>query len=736
MATMSQLEQAIAAADKAGDTAAATHLAGVLSRASQDKSNFIPDTQIPETMPQAPEPTLGQKAVGTAETALALGTGATSGQVGMIAGLLNYATSHLVSHFTGIPAQTGTAEEAAVRGIGDWSYNPKTVSGQEQTNAAAGVLQNAVPLMPLGAEVGAAASGLKGALPAARMVLAKELPAAVQEVKGVQGATPMAQPVKAIPGYTANEVPAAQSGPIGAPEAVETPTAAPVEAVTPADIGTLAKKAASGGVDSTAAKQLAEMAKVNPEAQAAADHLGIELPVDVYSDSQSIKEAAGHARSQVGSEASGTWRDTVIAASEKADEAMRQLDASPDIASVSEKVRQSLGSTREQLHADAVKVYDQVDAAVPKDTVVELPTLRKTLGDITKELGGAEGLSTAEKKLQALLDNGNVTYGRLAREKNLIGQAVAGKESPYGSMESASLKRLYGAIAEDQLVNVGKIGGEDLRTQLRGANLLYAQERALGKRIVNAFGKETDGSISSILRSAIEQGVKGNTVPLTKVLKVVPADLQKEAVASALMTVTRAKGGEIKGGFGFSEFATTYRGLRANAPVYSQIIKVLGPEADKLLSSLYSVSKRVTDAKANVLTTGKANQPMVEAMNADSLVSKVFSSKTVKTGVAGAVGFVGSPVAGMAAHVAVEALGKSSPGRMNAISKLFASEEFKALATEAATKRIPSPQAVRRVATSPAFKKFAEMSNIGSSIAAKEKWLLSGLTTTNANAQE
>ncbi len=39
---------------------------------------------------------------------------------------------------------------------------------------------------------------------------------------------------------------------------------------------------------------------------------------------------------------------------------------------------------------------------------------------------------------------GDITYGRLIREKNLIGKALKREESPYGSLDEATLKRLYG----------------------------------------------------------------------------------------------------------------------------------------------------------------------------------------------------------------------------------------------------------------------------------------------------
>jgi hypothetical protein len=130
-------------------------------------------------------------------------------------------------------------------------------------------------------------------------------------------------------------------------------------------------------------------------------------------------------------------------------------------------------------------------------------------------------------------------------------------------------------LADDQLTNVGNIGGEELRQQLRAANLIYAKERALGKRIVNAFGQDIEGSVANKMRTAITGAAKGDAGEFNRLLKTVPEDLRKETLATALASVTRSARGAEKGGFGFSEFADIYPKLRANPPVYKTIVDTL-----------------------------------------------------------------------------------------------------------------------------------------------------------------
>lgn len=510
---------------------------------------------------------------------------------------------------------------------------------------------------------------------------------------------------------------------------------------TPQLVGTLIKKASGSGMGSAAAKnQLAEMAAVNTEAKAAAESLGIELPPDVFSDSPQIRAAAGLTRSAAGSPAEAAWRTTVTNAVDKADEVIKGFDAtfaegqvSPGV--LSEKVRDTLQKARAEMNAEASKIYTQVDAAVPKATPVKLPKVEETLVKIMDEVGN-EGLSTQERKLLKMVDSEEgVTYGRLLREKNLMGQALAGKDSPYGNMEAAALKRLYGALAEDQLNAVEAVGGPELRQKLHGANLIYAKERALGKRIVAAFGEDFEGSLANKMRTAITDSSKGGSADFAKLMKTVPDDLKKEVVATALASATRSARGAEAGGFGFSEYAKVYRGLRANAPVYKQVVDALGTGSHDVLRDLYEVSRRVTDARAAVLTTGKANQALSQAMKAEGLIEKVMDS-TVAHGLATGASAAGLGPAGAAfTSGLMKFLTSGRKQALESAGELFQSEEFQALMVEAATQPKVKPASVNTLANSQAFRRFAHVARLPQAPEQRVKWVMDAVRAENSTIQ-
>lgn len=532
-----------------------------------------------------------------------------------------------------------------------------------------------------------------------------------------------------------------------APQAPEIPAPPAAAAEVAADTGTvlnLARRAAGIGPGSAAAKaELIDLAQINPQAKASAERLGLDLPFDVFSDNPQVRSAVGLTRALVAGEAEAAWEATVRQVIQRADEISQQFDAAfvagrPATGVASQRILDDLKRTQKQLADDAQKIYERVDEAISKSATVELTNLRKTLDDVVAEVG-EEGLSGPEKKLLKLIEDGGVTYGRLLREKNLIGKAQAGLQSEYGNMASGDLKRLYGALAQDQLDNVAAIGGEELRRELRAANLLTAKRKALENRIVAAFGKEIDGSVATLMQSAITSAARGNAAQFNKLMKVVPPELQKETIATALASVTAGKAagravGEVEAVFSPTEFTKVYRGLRANPPVYSAIVKVMGKEWDKTARDLYEISRRVSDAQARIPVTGKANQILGE-MAVESLMSKVMSAGIVQrlaTGVASTL-----PGGGLIAPDIVQFMSNAKGAGVQKAAKLFASPEFQKLAMETATRGgQPTQQTLRQAASSRSFAEFAKAAKLPMSQEARIQWLQSAIQVQRQSQQE
>jgi hypothetical protein len=210
MATLQQLETALVNADAAGDQDAARQLAAVIQRARQDPANQIPDSDVQETIQRPAETTIGQDIVGAGETALALGTGATTGALGMIGGTLRGLAEQLLSGNFKQGDVNNLVEQAATQGAEALTYAPRTQAGQEQTQAVGEALAPLAGVAPLTGELSALAQGTRAAMPAA-------IATAERAAAPIQGAAQRVQQVaqKLIPGATP-EAPAGST--VGAAE--------------------------------------------------------------------------------------------------------------------------------------------------------------------------------------------------------------------------------------------------------------------------------------------------------------------------------------------------------------------------------------------------------------------------------------------------------------------------------------------------------------------------------------
>lgn len=143
-----------------------------------------PGQPVPE------EPGVADALVGAGETALALGTGATGGAVGMIGGTLKGLAEQILSGQFGTQQAADLVEQEAMRGAEALTYSPRTQAGQEQTQAVAETLAPLAAVAPMTAELGAIGRGAQAAAPvaaaAARPVMAAAQRAAAPATQAIQ----------------------------------------------------------------------------------------------------------------------------------------------------------------------------------------------------------------------------------------------------------------------------------------------------------------------------------------------------------------------------------------------------------------------------------------------------------------------------------------------------------------------------------------------------------------------
>ena len=516
---------------------------------------------------------------------------------------------------------------------------------------------------------------------------------------------------------------AAPTAPVAAQAAAQ---AAPT--LTPDALGELIRVASTGGRGSQkAAEALAAAAKVNPDAAAAAERLGIDVPADILSNDTQLKSAAGLSRSIAGSEAEADFRNVVVAASRRANEVMAEMDATPDISTVAARIKTTVLQTRAELERAAKRLYKEVDAAVPASSLVEPQNSVMLLNKMLEDLGGVGGLTGKEKILFDKLTDPNtpLTYAALKKFRTSIGRAVNQGEGEYADMDIGTAKRIYGALTEDYLATAQKVGGDEARATLRLANQTTAKQKALEKRMINFFAKDGEKSIASVLTAAMSQGSKkGDITNLNRILKLVPQEMQREALATALGAISRSDNQAFDGPFDFAKFSSTFNALKINDDVYKRVIKILGPETEKVFNDLNDISKLITQGRAAVIPTGKANQAVVQAITAEGAVKTVFQRIMGNRIVRAGVGYAGG---GQAGAMAMDTLGeillsKKDKIKIAAAGGFFNSSTFKKLAVSAS-----EPEIAAAIKT-PAFKRLANALNISDGRGFLEAALLASST--------
>ena len=142
------------------------------------------------------EPSIGQKIIGAGETALTLGTAATGGALGQIAGTLQGLSQQILSGQFGTQDAVRAVEKAAAEGAQALTYQPRTQSGQEQVQAVGKLLSEVLPpVLPILAAPGQVGQALKTATPIAQAT-AQRGTAAVKQAATTTGQA-IAKPIQA-----------------------------------------------------------------------------------------------------------------------------------------------------------------------------------------------------------------------------------------------------------------------------------------------------------------------------------------------------------------------------------------------------------------------------------------------------------------------------------------------------------------------------------------------------------
>lgn len=566
--------------------------------------------------------------------------------------------------------------------------------------------------------------------------------------------TVMGKVAPEVPGGAATAVPQAAEG-VAAPVAAARPVApemppvaptvakaaAPVEQMGASELAQTAKTAAGGGLGSKKAIQvLAEQAAPDAKTVEAARRLGIEdyLQPDHVTTNQAYRELAQAVKSIPGSEARSAELQGLSQVAKRADDLITEIGGSHDLAQVSSGVKQSLQATAAELEAQANKLYKQLREGIPAQAEAPAPTVLKFIEQRAEDLGGRQNLSSVERMIQSKLspkqltnEAGEVigskkpTYALLDDVRRDLTAARIKAQGPFKDADSGLIKKLEAELKTDQRAVVDRFG---MSNTFDTAQKAVAVRKGLENDLVSLFGKNLDGSIVGNLNNGVRVLVTGDTSRFIKLIQTIPENMRQETVASGLAAAfgKTAKQGNLN----FNSYAKWYEGLLKNKQAYTAVMSNLPTVARRQLSDLYRVSKSVSMATKERITTGRIQAVTEELKGGEGLLSRVYGAAkrnalgaTIGTGAGSVMG------PGVGAAVASALSRGAKPNALKAADALISSLEFQQAVKQAATGE--SKQAATRLAYSKPFTKFVRAIGNPKEMSNRERWILQALEANN-----
>lgn len=722
MATKERLEQALRNADKAGDVVAAKRFAAAIRNGEFDQDEKLQSQPLNMDVPSAEQDAFVAQGYAQSEPER------------MKAQTINE-MNPLEKAAVGF--QTGLRQVARGIGLGG-PQNPNVqyenqLTDQSLAAQAGEVIGNAAPFAPLGL----AATGLKttaGRILGSAAVGGAEGAAIASGTGGdtgdiVQGglvgaavgagAETLAPIVNSLAGSLIRRVTgsAPKQAPIGpdltpSPELEQVMEKAGVtmdDLVQQASSPELAQEvagAATSGIDSRVAS-LADQIQPNPARVAAAERLGVDAPIATLTDQGPIQEIVGAAAAMPASKTNESLVQYSKALTKKAEETVDQYSGFLDKEVVSENLKGTMQSQIKELNEASREVYNLIDEAVPKSTIVNATPLRKELvrrGSASQK--GVDGLSTVEKDVYKTLQ-GKPTYFDVDRLRKDIGASIGRMEGSYTNEQVSLLKDMYSKLSQMQEGVADQIGG--------GAGKLWKEAKELDKKRFSMqenseflFGKNNIGTVMPKLESSLQTLAKGNNKPFKEIIGAIPPEQKGSVVSSAIDSVIRKSyAGDVR--LDANGFAKWYNQLSRSPTNKKTLMSELPEGAEQRLDDLYLLAQGLANVTNNRVRTGVINSVFKDFDSADGLVAKLygFADKVAENPILSST--VG-PTARVLASTAKMATKEKTPA-IQAADELLSSPEFKTAVLSAGLPEKKAAVANRRLQQTEAYKNYLKQQN-------------------------
>lgn len=502
----------------------------------------------------------------------------------------------------------------------------------------------------------------------------------------------------------ADNAPAAQTASRIEPTIGEMGDAPPAGPTTQQSVEGLAKSITESAQASKAKKiptmeRLASEVRPDETILQAADRLGLkdQLIPSQYSKSQAYREIEQGLASIPGSQLNAQQKQAATMLAQKADDLIQLYGGDVDKAALSSEFRSKGLSTIDDLSRQSDDLYDKVTKAIPVTTKI---TADSTVGYLTnkaKELGGADALSSIERRALTMLSGGTrqvsvnpnsaeslatlgqakayernlPTYARVDQLRKQVGEGLRGRGA-FKDAESGSLKQLYARLSDDQQAAANNLGAGEL---FSAAKQLVGARKAIEDSLSAVLGKDLSGAITAKTGTAVKNLGSGNYKEFDKVMSAIPEDMRQRVVMTSLNDAFTA-GSRAEKQLSAPGFVDWYEGLKRNNAARDRLYKYMPKEARATLDDIAIVAKGMRDANKERITTGRIQSLMENFANEGGMLSKLYGvgkKVAVAEGAGSAIGIPGAGTAGVIASV----MSKEKTPLMKAADELLSGQQFK-----------------------------------------------------------
>ncbi len=574
--------------------------------------------------------------IGRGEAALTLATGLTGGAAGMIGGTIGGIAREIANGEFGSRDAADRIERSANEGAQMLTYAPRTESGVAATEAAGDFL---APLSALGPMVSEGAALAQGARNAATMARAR-IPARAVSTAAAEEISPMPTP----PPQTVESVAKSITESASAPRRKQIPTM----------------------------ERLASEVQPDETILQAAERLGLrdQLIPSQYSRSQAYREIEQGLASIPGSQLNAQQKAAAQSLAQKADDLIQRYGGDVDKAAVSGEFKSSGLKVIDDLQAQSDNLYRKVAEAIPPNSKVSAGGTINMLRQKADELGGDSYLSAVERRALAGASS-DPTYARLDLIRRQVGEGLRGR-GPFKDSESGSLKRLYGALTEDQQAAAEALGAGEL---FSSAKQLVASRKAIEDDLAAVLGKDLSGALTAKSGNAIKRLGAGDFKDFDKIMRSIPED-QRQRVVMTSLNEALTSGSRMEKQLSIPGFVDWFEGLQRNRQAKRRLYTYMPRGSRGELENIYRVAKGMREANKERITTGRIQALMENFANEGGMLAKLYGvgkQVAVAEGAGSAVGLPGAGTVGVMARV----MSKEKTPITKAADSLLSSQQFR-----------------------------------------------------------